>query len=382
MADSPKQTSGSTTRSRGTSEQQDLRDRLGVGRSAGGERGAKPTWRSHAIDALKTLLWVVPLTVLIWVYAEREQRVPLRDLPVRVEVKSNQPDRIVTLLQPEDGRVYIDLRGPQGKLEDVRTLLADPRTKPVEIVVPEEIRPGFEGDFEIATRLKSDELFLRNLVDVENVRPSVKIRVEEKVRRQVPVQPQPALPGDVAIEPENVTLEGSPGAFQNIPEELMIAVADLSKFTHQGVGTYTETVPVRFPAGTDSIKIVPSKVTAKVEIRQAEAYELPQPVPIVVELPAGILDGSGQVPSFTDRYNLSFSKVTQPKVMVTGSGAGIEQLKQGKFKPTAVIKLTPEDLEIPGEKIKHIRPEDYRLPKDVIVTSPADVDVKINITPQ
>jgi len=51
--------------------------------------------RQQLVDALKAFLWVAPLTILIWIYAEREQLSTQKNFPVPVEVRSADPQEVV-----------------------------------------------------------------------------------------------------------------------------------------------------------------------------------------------------------------------------------------------------------------------------------------------
>src|SRR3954452_24086106 len=57
------------------------------------------TSRDDVVSGLKTLMWVVPLTLLIWVYAEGAQETPQRSVPILISVKSNDPNRVVKLVK-------------------------------------------------------------------------------------------------------------------------------------------------------------------------------------------------------------------------------------------------------------------------------------------
>ena len=56
-------------------------------------------------------------------------------------------------------------------------------------------------------------------------------------------------------------------------------------------------------------------------------------------------------------------------------------LFRSKFSPAGIVELTDKDFETPGEKIKRLRPENYRMPPNVIVTEP-EREVTITITPR
>src|SRR5881227_1775492 len=74
-------------------------------------------------SAFKTFLWVAPLTVLIWIYAEREQ-IDRADVRVPIKMFSKSSDRIITVTSPADGMVNLDVQGPKASLNDLRDILS------------------------------------------------------------------------------------------------------------------------------------------------------------------------------------------------------------------------------------------------------------------
>ena len=52
--------------------------------------------REAVISNLKTLAWVVPLTLLIWIYAEREQVASMKDVAVPFDLVSVDPNAVVS----------------------------------------------------------------------------------------------------------------------------------------------------------------------------------------------------------------------------------------------------------------------------------------------
>src|SRR5437868_3168141 len=74
--------------------------------------------RQQVISNLKTLAWVIPLTLLIWVYAEREQIAMYKDETIPFELKSVSQDVVVSLTQ-KDKNLVVDLQGPQGRVQKV-----------------------------------------------------------------------------------------------------------------------------------------------------------------------------------------------------------------------------------------------------------------------
>src|SRR5215207_6828460 len=76
--------------------------------------------RQQLVDALKAFLWVAPLTILIWIYAEREQLVTQKNFPIPVEVRSADPRQVITVTRPADGSITAELVGPRAQLDRVR----------------------------------------------------------------------------------------------------------------------------------------------------------------------------------------------------------------------------------------------------------------------
>src|SRR2546423_206869 len=77
--------------------------------------------REQLVSSLKSLVWVAPLTLLIWVYAEREQQ---KDQPAQfqVEVRSGgagQVARIVDQSGAQAATVSAVLHGPKARLGEV-----------------------------------------------------------------------------------------------------------------------------------------------------------------------------------------------------------------------------------------------------------------------
>src|SRR3954447_8679042 len=77
----------------------------------------------QSVNFLKNLVWVVPLTLLIWIYAEREQTVTLPTEPVSIDVRTNDHNRLVDLRFPQDKNIIVELSGPRARIDRVRELL-------------------------------------------------------------------------------------------------------------------------------------------------------------------------------------------------------------------------------------------------------------------
>src|SRR4051812_37804191 len=68
--------------------------------------------RDNLVSFARSMAWVVPLTILIWIYAEREQLAPAPGRVIPIDVKTSAPNRVVKLLSPVDKNIVADLAGP------------------------------------------------------------------------------------------------------------------------------------------------------------------------------------------------------------------------------------------------------------------------------
>src|SRR5580765_6069993 len=87
--------------------------------SSGWRRFAANITRENIVSNLKTLAWVVPLTLLIWIWAEREQVQPAKDVAVPFELTSGDPNRVVSLKGAQDSNLVLELAGPQARLQEL-----------------------------------------------------------------------------------------------------------------------------------------------------------------------------------------------------------------------------------------------------------------------
>ncbi len=320
-----------------------------------------PATPSRVLQGVKTFLFVAPLTLLLWVYAEREQMGSLKDFGVTVDVRTNQPDRLVSLVVPEDHRLILDLEGPRSSIEAVRDQLSDNR-KPLVLILDDDDKPGFDGEINAAAKIGQTDIFVRNAVSVIRVRPPLRVKVEAKMTRKVRIRQaeHTRIVGDVVFEPDTAMIEGPASVLNTIPEDKLVLDADMSKFAVRPRGKYEDTVPLSFPMAIDRITF-PTTVKAKVDMRESLTFNL-QTIPLVVQLPAVVVE--------KDRYKVSVAQVTLPNVSVSGPPDAIELLRLQKFPAAAVLELTPEEATTPGDKTKRLTPASYRMPKDVTVTNP------------
>src|SRR3954468_1930194 len=148
----------------------------------------KPTHvETHSRTAgFKTFLWVAPLTGLIWIYAEREQIDRADGVRVPIKLVSKSTDRIITIVEPTDRMLTLDIQGPKAGLNELRDVLAK---APLEVYISPEV--GYKGMISLAEPITKSDLFKTYAVAVAAARPPVEIKVEAKLARRIDVKPRP-----------------------------------------------------------------------------------------------------------------------------------------------------------------------------------------------
>ena len=318
-------------------------------------------------SAFKTFLWVAPLTVLIWIYAEREQ-IDRADVRVPIKLVSKSTDRIITINSPLDRMISLDVQGPKASLNELRDVLSK---APLEVYVTPEI--GYSGDISLAEPITKSELFKTYAVTVTAARPPVNIKVEAKASKRIPVKkrPQDTFVTNVTFDPETVLVEGPKSALDNIKPENLVAYADMSDFASKPPGAYSPQ-DVNISLGSTFVEGLSMRdtVRAKVEISKSAPYTTAIPI---------ILQVNGRVLS-DDKFKIATTQDTL-SVEVTGPPDKIELLKQKNFPAAVVVDLTDKnfDFTTSGDKSITLRSENYRLPPGVTVTNPTR-DITITIT--
>src|ERR1051325_1950693 len=161
----------------------------------------------------RTFLWVAPLTALIWIYAEREQ-IDKVEVRVPIQLISKSTDRIITVTNPVERptTISLDIQGPRASLGELRDVLSK---APLEVFISPEV--GYEGDISLAEPITRSDLFKTYAVTATAARPPVKIKVEAKASRRIPVKLRPEDNfGAATFEPSTVVVEGPKEAIEKL----------------------------------------------------------------------------------------------------------------------------------------------------------------------
>ncbi|HEX4123794.1 MAG TPA: hypothetical protein VHY37_03645 [Tepidisphaeraceae bacterium] len=305
--------------------------------------------RQSLKSAFKTLLWAVPLTILIWVYAERDGVHETLGFSMVIGLRNDDSQhRIVHMESPPDGRIHVDLKGPNALLENLEKNLSSS---------VDEVRIDVDPNLSAGTHpislaeIGNDPHFVQAGVSVSNPEPpDITVTVDPLVHKNYEVQAPASLnlASPPVFEPRDVHV--------HMPQSLkdsgtFVAIAQLDAFPDiKTPGTHDlSNVPVAIyrltaagsaamPVNEPSLTISPAVVSAKVEVKNAdETYEL-QHVPVWPTMPTVM----------QDQYQVKLGDPTQNgvllKVKVVGPPSQIALLNQPDSpRPFAWFEVNPSN---------------------------------------
>jgi hypothetical protein len=330
--------------------------------------------RENLISKAKTLAWVAPLTLLIWIYAEREQVAEYKDEPVPFELVNNDDSRYVSLKQDEN--LILNLTGPRARVNDVLNKLRggrDPRGLQLEIP---KLDLNRETPIDALPLVRNQRIFIDNGITVLSCQPPrLNVQVDEKVEREATIVRPPARNNiDATFIPPTVKVRGPLGALQRAEQTLggqLIVHGDFTGEPLKQPGHYDlpaaglpEPVLRKPPELMDErIEVIlpPGKIRASVDVRQADKQHLVRSMPITIDATDGLLE----------KYKLEWIRPAVPaltNVSVSGPPEVIDMLDKPDFdpKPKARLVITPKDV---GDA--HNKPVEYDLPDKVKVSDEA-----------
>ena len=159
-------------------------------------RGARDSFtRDNIISNLKTLAWVIPLTFLIWVYAEREQISTYKDEPLPFELVSVDPNRFVTLNSKQDKNLMVDLVGPQARVQEVlQKLRGGAVPQGIRLEVDTSLTPNREHELNAVQLLRNQKIFSDYGITVQGCQPArLLVTIDEVVDREAKIVAPPSV---------------------------------------------------------------------------------------------------------------------------------------------------------------------------------------------
>jgi hypothetical protein len=346
--------------------------------------------REHTVNFLKTLSITIPLTLMLWVYAERESAVP-QTLTVPIAVKTAAPDRLVWLVG-SDERISAEVIGPRARVTELADRLS--RGDRVTIAVDASLNPGLQ-QVPLKEALNRAPALADRGITVQNVQPPiVRVYIDQIVERELPVRLPDritnarnrvvAMDGPAVFEPPTVTYRGpqrlldsagadahvvarisgrpsldSPGAGSdsNVPVELGPTFSPAS----DGTGT----APDQNRSSRD-VTLTPDSVSVSFSLRPADR---------TITVPAIALDVKAS-PTVLNGVSITFSPESITNIRLTGPPELIDPIEQKQVVLKAYIQVTSADV-AQGTVTKV--PVYDSLPRGVTV-HPDDAGREVNVT--
>ena len=329
--------------------------------------------REQVGAGLRTLLWVAPLTVLIWIYAERQQLQTAEGVTLPIAVISGDHTKVVRVIRPADGNVVVKLRGPKAAMDEaIRRFNPLTGNRPAEILLD---RTTSTGEQTIrALRIKDDKRLAEAGIIVDEVAPEeIRIYVDQIVTKKFPVQvadPQRFGSNQPVFTPPEVTVSGPERVMMNPANNLRLeadVAAKLNALPASDRGE-VELKDVKLSlVGTDEKNITLSQptVTAKVVPVARKTVDLPL-VRLWVNAPA--LTTNGNTIEMPD---------TLSNVKVSGPADVIDKLLASD-PPALPVSLPPSVISAGSGDA----PIEYRLLPEGVVWEHTQKTVSVKLTPK
>jgi hypothetical protein len=300
--------------------------------------------REKMIDMLKQLAWVVPLTLLIWIYAEREQVTKEQNETIPFELVSTDPNRLVTLRPPQDSNIVVELEGPRARVQDVlHRLRGGAFPQGLRIEIDKALLPNRDHQLRTISLIANHDLFRHNGITVTRTQPdTITVTVDEIVERDARVEPAPGTPNlgegtkfDPAViklrGPRNVlNPEGDPNAlvvYAHVPNNLLSQPGQ-----RDGLGLELSLPP---PLAKDArVTMNPSKVDATLQVQASDEEWVMPAMTVSLDVPKSV----------TDKFTVKYDETSIYDVRLIGPKDVIEEMrKPGGPKPYAQLKVTIDD---------------------------------------
>lgn len=256
--------------------------------------------REGLVSAIRTLAWLVPITILIWIYAERQQAVttPAPGMPIAIKLQINDPKskKLATLKMPEQV-ITARLNGPNARVDELQAEIRRRGVNdPIILTIDPNTSVGPHSIF-TDTLLSQSEFFANTGVTALNSKPeSLEFIVDEYEERTVEVEAPPEaseyLVGKPVFIPSSVTIRAPHSAF---PTDGKVSVyADLKSTELLGKPGFQAANNVKVaasPMKSELVQLLTPSVKATFEVRQlGAAYTIPT-VPIFISMVGALQDG-------------------------------------------------------------------------------------------
>lgn len=287
------------------------------------------------LNVLRNLAWVVPLTMLVWLYAEREQLDRQRAVAVPITVVSERADRVVNIVKPEDHIILVDIEGTRARIEQARQELTSKQG--IQLLVPGSTTPGTQVPLAALEQIATNRIFADRGIVVTSVTPAtVLLNVDELIEGmelRPQISPQIAARIDsVVFDPPAIKVSG-PRRLLLSPPEIIAEISE--QMLPKAAGDHEiGGIVLRLKESDDRVKITPSTIKASVRVRSSTTTYMIASVPVFTMGPQPLMD----------KYRVNFpSGPFMTRVTVVGPEDEINRIKSNEFIPKAVLEIKQED---------------------------------------
>ncbi len=296
------------------------------------------------INVLRNMIWVVPLTVLVWLYAEREQIAPQQGLSIPITVVSERADRVVEVVRPEDGTVTIDIKGTRARIEQARQELT--AKQGIQLVLPASAPVGPQVPMPAMEAIATHRVFADRGIVVTSVSPATLTLNVDELREGMEFRPQ--VSREVAALLESPPIFDPPVARVSGPRSVLMNREDPAEVIAELTEQMLPKVPgehviggitLRLKNPDPRVRITPSTVSATVHIKASTTRYVLTSVPVFTMGPQAVLD----------KYHVDFGSKGPfiNNVTVVGPEDQINRIKSNEFIPRAVLEIRSEDARSP-----------------------------------
>ncbi|MGD0541457.1 MAG: hypothetical protein ABSB33_08060 [Tepidisphaeraceae bacterium] len=286
--------------------------------------------RENVAGFLKNMAWTIPLTVLIWVYAEREQEVSATDQPIAIEVKSRDLSKIVTL-DAREKVITCDLKGPRSNLDRFKETLST--SQPISIDLDTRRLPNQEEPILTLENLRENPRFKEAGITIEKCTPpTLTVYVDTLETRKLPVEAPANIAGlkSATFNPPMISVTGP----SRVLEQMAHVTADLGALPSLNQpGPHPAQKVSLVVDSSSALTYSPSQVGATLTVEEKDVTFTCKNIPVWFDIQ----------PTTADQYAISVVNNSGfvPKVEVIGPPEQIARLQQGEISPRAVLEIGP-----------------------------------------
>jgi hypothetical protein len=294
--------------------------------------------RQNVITFAKAMAWVVPLTLLIWVYAETGLVDTRTNVQIRIELHNSDPKHTIKLIRPPDKFILCDLEGQRSNLESFIDKLSP--TDPLIINIDTTNMPLDENSLRTKQEIMDNPRLKALGITVDKCEPdALTFLVDLKDQRTATVTAPPGISTlkSATYDPPTILITGAKHDLDamevNGQLSVMADIANLPALSTPGQHVVPN-VPLR---PLDDLTYSKDKVTATLIVTDPDVrYTLSNGVPVLLTATRKVLN------DYTINWDGSFSG----DIYLIGPPDKIAQINRDVY-PYLELKITSTDVTNP-----------------------------------